>query len=901
VTSRPIPGERPFGKKNGRVLLVAYFDPNGLRTVVESIHAWQFHSRYEVVVVNLWPGGSSYLALPASLTLSDYNAVVVHPTVSYFAHNLANLDRNLSEGFAAYDGVKVLMKQDEQVNASQFVDIIRDKRFDIVFTCVPPSEQEKVYPRASIGDAALVHVLTGYVSPAMRAAYSRLPRDIDVSYRGSIQPLEFGRLGYEKRGIGCDIARALEGRGFRIDISSRWEDRIFGADWSRFLSRSRVVLGVESGSNLFDFAGKVADWCRAYEMRTIGQDRASECYYLAAHKAFLHAFEGNVNYAQISPRHFEAASVGAAQLLYEGVYSDIFRANDHFMPLRRDLGNLAEVIDFLRDDAAQARMVERTFEEVILKPSNWYEGFVAEADAAIERRSQAKGRVYLNGHRAQNSAAPTRPVAYVLAAHDPVLDPRISWVASSLSKSYEVYVIGTYSFDEVGDGPSYEVNKDGITVVRVERTKHDAAWLPSLAQLNAEPSLPRGILAALAGYAELPDWILADRIGAHGGTARFRELCEYFVNTNAAIMQAMQNMGPPDLIVAADLETLPAATAIAGDAGSFCVFDAHEYWPYSYTDFQYWEIEFWHGIERQLSRLANLRVVVSQQLAELMSKEYGCEFLTLPNCAMLAEGNNQDKAIARWGASDALRIIFLGNFAEGRGLEESVRAFVDVKSGAKLILQGPDNPYRRKIMELARSLGLGEERVSFPPAVPESALIETAANADIGLIPYNPAYFGYRYCCPNKLSQYLAAGLPILSSRTEYVSGIVKNEKIGHVVDIADPIAFAAMIDSLSESRQELVDIGRRARNFFEERYHWEAVVSPLLSRIEEECKLKARQCSQIDLDWMRAATARRERFGTANPTPSPSNARLRSVWHILPKQLRYKLGPALRRIVSRP
>jgi hypothetical protein len=70
-------------------------------------------------------------------------------------------------------------------------------------------------------------------------------------------------------------------------------------------------------------------------------------------------------------------------------------------------------------------------------------------------------------------------------------------------------------------------------------------------------------------------------------------------------------------------------------------------------------------------------------------------------------------------------------------------------------------------MELAGSLALGEERVSFPSAVSESELIATAAEADIGLIPYNSAYFIYRPCCPNKLSQYLAAGPPILSSHTE--------------------------------------------------------------------------------------------------------------------------------------
>jgi glycosyltransferase involved in cell wall biosynthesis len=943
----PILGERPYGKRDGRVLLVAFFDPNGISTVIESIHAWQFHSRYEVVVINLWPGDSGFLKLPASLRLSDYDAVVVHSTVSYFAHNLANLDLDLAQGFSGYDGVKVLMKQDEQVTTSRFVNIVRERKFDIVFTCVPPQEQEKVYPREVIGDCELMQVLTGYISPAMRQGDARGERDIDVSYRGSIQPLEFGRLGYEKRSVGYDVSRALTDQGLRLDISSRWEDRVLGEEWGRFLSRSRVVLGVESGSNLFDFTGEVAQWCRSYEATHSGDDPASERYYRTAHETYLHTFEDNVHYAQVSPRHFEAAAAGAAQILYEGSYSGIFRAKEHFMPLRRDLGNLAETVDFIRDEAARIRMAERAFEEIILEKRNWYESFVAEADAAIERRREAKGKLSTAKRRAPYDAESRRPVAYVLAAHNPVLDPRINWFASSLKKSHDVYVIGTYDFNVVGDGPTYETSEDGITIIRVERTKHNAAWLPSSAQMRADLCMPRALLGSLAGFAALPEGILADRIGAHGATpealARFRGLCAYFVNINSALMEAMANMGPPDLIVAADLDTLPAASAVAAEAGSYCVFDAHEYWPYSYADFQHWEIEFWLGIERQLSRLADLRVAVSEHLAKIMTEEYGCEFLTLPNCAGLSEGEAIDleTAFARRGVSGPLKIIFLGNFAEGRGLEETLRAFVHVKSDTKLILQGRENDYRRKLMELARSLELGEDIVSFPAAVSESDLIGTAAQVDVGLIPYNPAYFGYRYCCPNKLSQYLAAGLPILSSSTEYVSSIVRREKVGCVTDIADAVAFAATIDSLSERRHELVEMGHRGRRFFEERYNWEAVVSPVLSRIEAGSKINTRRCSGIDLDWISTASTLRERHGSAavldtslfgarspaavlrrmgdgivtstppttsdgvttsddgTTTVSTITKWLRRSWHLLPDSLRYALADWLRKHIG--
>ena len=116
----------------------------------------------------------------------------------------------------------------------------------------------KVYPRDVVGNVDFVHAFTGYVSPALRAL-KRLDvsdRSIDISYRGSIQPLEFGRLGYEKRGIGFDVAAATaDAPDIRVDISSRWEDRIGGYAWFDFLSQSKVVLGAESGSNLIRLHG----------------------------------------------------------------------------------------------------------------------------------------------------------------------------------------------------------------------------------------------------------------------------------------------------------------------------------------------------------------------------------------------------------------------------------------------------------------------------------------------------------------------------------------------------------------------------------------------------------------------------------------------------------------------
>ncbi|WP_210485554.1 hypothetical protein, partial [Microvirga antarctica] len=52
---KPAFGHRP-GHRRARLLMVCYYDPNGIPTIYENIANWQQFSRYSIEVLNLWPG-----------------------------------------------------------------------------------------------------------------------------------------------------------------------------------------------------------------------------------------------------------------------------------------------------------------------------------------------------------------------------------------------------------------------------------------------------------------------------------------------------------------------------------------------------------------------------------------------------------------------------------------------------------------------------------------------------------------------------------------------------------------------------------------------------------------------------------------------------------------------------
>jgi len=71
-------------------------------------------------------------------------------------------------------------------------------------------------------------------------------------------------------------------------------------------------------------------------------------------------------------------------------YSGIFLPGRHYLSLRRDLGNLSEVIERLRDPAERKRLTENAFQDIIMNDEYLYSSFVNRLDDAIDRFALSK-------------------------------------------------------------------------------------------------------------------------------------------------------------------------------------------------------------------------------------------------------------------------------------------------------------------------------------------------------------------------------------------------------------------------------------------------------------------------------------------------------------------------------
>ncbi|MCP3413829.1 hypothetical protein ACVMIH_003044 [Bradyrhizobium sp. USDA 4503] len=193
------------------------------------------------------------------------------------------------------------------------------------------------------------------LNPSVYSPQPEARRDIDVGFVGDIYwPFVGDRertdlIGYfEKHG---------EELGIRCDIRGGRSSRMPRDDWAAFLNRCRTLIGAESGTYYLNEKGALLDRARTYNLKQ-NQDASFEEVF---EKFFIGVPRG-VSGKSISSRHFEAIGTKTCQVLIEGGYNGILRANEHYIPVRSDLSNVDEAVRALRDETHCREIAERAYD-----------------------------------------------------------------------------------------------------------------------------------------------------------------------------------------------------------------------------------------------------------------------------------------------------------------------------------------------------------------------------------------------------------------------------------------------------------------------------------------------------------------------------------------------------------
>ena len=374
-------------------ILLLYIRPvaRNAQTIVDHALSFQRYSRHDVTSVSLM---RAFGSLPALLDVAQFDAVVIHYTI------VATMDTYLNprarDTIARFDGLKMQFIQDEYRFVNDSIDASRQLGIDVLFTCVPEAEIGKVYSPTDLPHVRKVSVLTGYV-PEQLTELSVPPiaaRPVDVGYRARKPAYWYGALGLDKWRVAEGFLASTRGSGLLCDIACDEDSRLYGRRWTRFLTSCKTVLGVESGASVFDFTGEIQRGVESYVSAN------PDAEFEEVRDRFFASEDGKIRLNQISPRCFEAAALRTGMVLFEGEYSGILAPWRHYIPLRKDFGNIDAVLERLRDPALLQEYADRTFEEVARNPAYSYAGFVRFFDDVLEEEFEARiGTRRLNPRR----------------------------------------------------------------------------------------------------------------------------------------------------------------------------------------------------------------------------------------------------------------------------------------------------------------------------------------------------------------------------------------------------------------------------------------------------------------------------------------------------------------------
>jgi len=280
------------------------------------------------------------------------------------------------------DAVKIAFPQDEYDHTALLDEWLSDWRADVVYS-VCFDDRAEFYPRTA-RRAEIRRGYTGLYEPADRALAARFARPwrertIDVGYRAKRLPPWFGWFGALKADIADRFVDRAAGSGLRLDISCNLQDAFMGDDWLRFLGSCRFILGCESGSSLLDATGSIKECCIAYGHAHPGATFAD---------VEAHCFAGQDRarpFKAVSPRLFEAASAGCAQILVPGDYAGALEPWTHYLPLEADASNIDEVVAAMRDTARMEAMIAAS-QEVLLSERFGYEAYALDVLGAVKAR-----------------------------------------------------------------------------------------------------------------------------------------------------------------------------------------------------------------------------------------------------------------------------------------------------------------------------------------------------------------------------------------------------------------------------------------------------------------------------------------------------------------------------------
>ena len=257
-----------------------------------------------------------------------------------------------------------------------------------------------------------------------------------------------------------------------------------------------------------------------------------------------------------------------------------------------------------------------------------------------------------------------------------------------------------------------------------------------------------------------------------------------------------------DCILANDLDTLPACFFISKLKKTPLVYDSHELFSEG-PELQGRKFvqNFWRKLEDFFLPRIKKSYTVSQSIADFYHKKYQNNMGVIRNIPLKNEPNTSaDIAFP----TNHKTILYQGVLNPGRGLKPMIEALKYLDNLDLIIIGYGKVEDELKQFVIDKKM---QDRVFFLGRISREKLVNYTKKATLGMVLEEPLGLSFQYSLPNKLFDYIHAGIPIIAGNLIEISNIINEYKVGIVIENYMPETIATAIQELFNNERKLLEI----------------------------------------------------------------------------------------------
>lgn len=292
-----------------------------------------------------------------------------------------------------------------------------------------------------------------------------------------------------------------------------------------------------------------------------------------------------------------------------------------------------------------------------------------------------------------------------------------------------------------------------------------------------------------------------------------------------------------DVVVAHNLEALPAAARAARARSARLVFDAEDLHAEDVPDAarHAGRVALIRDVERRYLPRCNALVASSDGIATALAAAYSVARPTVVLNAFSPPPARVRRAPAR-GERQSL-YWFSQTLGPGRGIEDAVLAVGMLRAWdvpVELHLRGAVGAeYRGALTRLAQSREVGDA-VHLLPLAPPDEMVALAAQHDVGLALEQGETLNRRLCVTNKILAYLAAGIAVAATDTPAQRAVLDSAPgAGFVYRAGDASELASSLRALLATPGALETARAASADAASRRFSWERESRTLVATYE--------------------------------------------------------------------